>query len=48
MDKLKPFGYNLRNITMEYVILHSVIGIIAIIGIIWTLIYDKRKANAKG
>jgi len=32
---------------MEYVVLHSILGIIAIIGIIWTLIYDKNKAKQK-
>ena len=32
---------------MEYIILHTFLIVIGIIGIIWTLIYDKRKKQVK-
>lgn len=31
---------------MELLILYIILGVISIVGIIWTLIYDKRKAKA--
>jgi len=33
---------------MELLILYIILGVIGTIGIITTLIYDKRKAKAKG